>query len=234
MARRSALVETGNTKKSCADFNTSASINYAGMSQPHTQQIMRIRLLFVFVVLLAACTSGEIELCGNENDLLKWKEIDFTPDILHPGDTVVINGAALLGAQLNQTTRVHVRLRLGLVKLLNRWFDFCPLFQRLAKDYEKQWPPSLPRSCPVDANEYNLRNQSIVLPSNTPPGRYQLELIIVTGESEPEQQQQVTCVTVRMTVKKSSSELLNRQRLNRHSRSKNQLFIQQQHQFHLF
>jgi hypothetical protein len=100
---------------------------------------------------------------------------------------------------------------MGMVKLLDKWFEFCPLLRRLSDEFEKQWPPSLPRQCPVAKGEYSLSNYSVTLPAKVPPGRYQMDILIVIGE-EDEQQRQVTCATVRLTVKrKSPSSVISRQ-----------------------
>ncbi|KAF9184689.1 Phosphatidylglycerol/phosphatidylinositol transfer protein [Haplosporangium sp. Z 767] len=123
-----------------------------------------------------------IEECGDpETDLLKIDYVNLNPNPPIKGEVLQIDAKGYLSEDIVEGAVINIIVKLGLVKLLVKQFDFCEESVKVNKP------------CPLLAGDQYL-NHSVELPKEIPPGKYFVNIKVVNPDKK-----EVTCLNARAT-----------------------------------
>ncbi|EIE81459.1 hypothetical protein RO3G_06164 [Rhizopus delemar RA 99-880] len=114
--------------------------------------------------------------CDRQPDLLTIEYIRLNPEIPVRGKNLEIDFKGYLSEQVPEGTQVEIVVKLGLVQLLRKRFDFCDKIQEIDE------------KCPIPEGEVTFHKE-VELPNQIPPGKYTVRAVIVTPENK-----RVTCL----------------------------------------
>ncbi|KAI9279130.1 ML domain-containing protein [Sporodiniella umbellata] len=114
--------------------------------------------------------------CDNLPSLLTIDYIRLTPEVPARGQKLVIDFKGYLSEQVPEGTKVEIIVKLGVIQLIRKTFDFCEKIQEINE------------KCPVPQGDLVLHKE-IDLPQQIPPGKYTVHAEITTPESK-----RVTCL----------------------------------------
>ncbi|KAI7907477.1 ML domain-containing protein [Cokeromyces recurvatus] len=117
-----------------------------------------------------------IKNCGDANDILTIDYISLNPDPPVKGKDLVIDFKGYLSETVPNGTVVEIIVKFGVVKLLQKKFDFCDKIQEVGE------------KCPIPQGEL-LFNKVVSLPKEIPPGKYTVHAEIFTPKKK-----RVTCL----------------------------------------
>ncbi|KAG0297280.1 Phosphatidylglycerol/phosphatidylinositol transfer protein, partial [Dissophora globulifera] len=87
-----------------------------------------------------------IEECGPDTDLLKIEYVNLNPNPPLRGTDLTIDAKGFLSSPILQGATVDVVVKVGVVKLLTKTFDFCEESVKIDKE------------CPIAAGEQTLQH----------------------------------------------------------------------------
>ncbi|KAG0248559.1 Phosphatidylglycerol/phosphatidylinositol transfer protein [Mortierella polycephala] len=129
-----------------------------------------------------AIPPATIEECGDpETDLLKIDYVTLNPNPPLKGEVLQIDAKGYLSEDIVEGAVIKIIVKLGLIKLLVKQFDFCEESIKVNK------------TCPVLAGDQYL-NHSVELPKEIPPGKYFVNIRVFNPDEK-----EVTCLNARAT-----------------------------------
>ncbi|KAI8984331.1 ML domain-containing protein [Mycotypha africana] len=114
--------------------------------------------------------------CGNASDLLKIDYINLNPDPPLRGTDLEIEFKGFLKETVPEGTKVQIMVKFGVVRLLQKEFDFCDKIQEIGE------------KCPIPKGELKFK-KVVSLPREIPPGKYTVHAEIFTPAKK-----RVTCL----------------------------------------
>ncbi|KAF9959887.1 Phosphatidylglycerol/phosphatidylinositol transfer protein [Mortierella alpina] len=117
--------------------------------------------------------------CGEETDLLTIHNYTLTPNPPQKGKNLTIEAYGNLSEDVVEGAKIHLIVKLGVIKLLTKELDFCTESATIDK------------SCPLKAGEQSLLH-TVALPNEIPPGKYVVNIKVVNPDDK-----QVTCLVAR-------------------------------------
>ncbi|KAI9105697.1 ML domain-containing protein [Phlyctochytrium arcticum] len=99
--------------------------------------------------------------CGAPDDVFHLESITVTPDPPQRGQLLTVDVKGHLDEAIDVGATVDVRVKLGLIKLLDKTFDLCEEIKQIG------------RECPLEKGPIHV-NHTVELPRELPPGRYQV------------------------------------------------------------
>ncbi|CAO3634233.1 unnamed protein product [Cunninghamella blakesleeana] len=116
------------------------------------------------------------ECTANNDNLLIIEDITLTPDPPEKGKTLKIDFKGYLEEEVVKGAYVDIKVKLGLVQLIHKKFDFC-------KEIE-----NINEKCPIPEGDLQI-SKEVKLPGQIPRGNYDVVAIIVNNDGK-----QVTCL----------------------------------------
>ncbi|KAF9287905.1 Phosphatidylglycerol/phosphatidylinositol transfer protein [Mortierella alpina] len=117
--------------------------------------------------------------CGEDTDLLKIHNYTLTPNPPQKGQNLTIEAYGSLSEAVVEGAKIHLIVKLGVIKLLTKELDFCTESATINKN------------CPLEAGEQSLYH-SVELPKEIPPGKYMVNIKVVNPDDK-----QVTCLVAK-------------------------------------
>ncbi|KAF8981014.1 Phosphatidylglycerol/phosphatidylinositol transfer protein [Entomortierella lignicola] len=122
--------------------------------------------------------------CGPPTDLLKIKYVYLNPNPPVKGKVLTIDAKGFLSDRIIEGATIDIIVKMGVVKLLTKTFDFCEESVKVDKP------------CPLEAGDHYL-NHSVELPKEIPPGKYTVNVKVRNPPKEDEKLgQEITCLNV--------------------------------------
>ncbi|CEP11702.1 hypothetical protein [Parasitella parasitica] len=109
--------------------------------------------------------------CGDAHDILTIEYVALSPDPPVKGQDLEINFKGSLSEAVPNGTVVEIIVKYGVVKLIQKKFDFCDKIQEVDE------------KCPIPEGELTF-NKVVALPKEIPPGKYTVHAEIVTPEKK--------------------------------------------------
>ena len=124
--------------------------------------------------------------CGNDTDILHLHYVYLDPPQPQRGQPMKITAEGLLDDDIVEGTKVHVLAKMGVVKLLDKVFDFC---QEVIQHVDMQ--------CPVNKGLIKLE-KVVDIPSEVPPGKFYVQARVFMPDGDD---RQVACLRGTVTIK---------------------------------
>ncbi|KND00757.1 sterol transporter [Spizellomyces punctatus DAOM BR117] len=115
-------------------------------------------------------TQGSVQDCGSPDDIFHLESITVTPDPPKRGENLTVDVKGYLDEDVDAGAYADVRVKLGLIKLLDTRINLCDEITRID------------RECPIEKGPVHI-NHTVELPRELPPGKYQV-FIDVTNYDE--------------------------------------------------
>ncbi|KAF9998689.1 Phosphatidylglycerol/phosphatidylinositol transfer protein [Modicella reniformis] len=114
--------------------------------------------------------------------LLKVEYVNIDPNPPRKGQPLTIDGGGYLQEDIVEGAEIEVVVKLGLIKLLTKRFNFCEESVKVGKP------------CPIVAGKQSLKT-SVDLPREIPPGKFTANIKVTNPKkSESEPGKIVTCL----------------------------------------
>ncbi|KAI9272168.1 ML domain-containing protein [Helicostylum pulchrum] len=114
--------------------------------------------------------------CGDANDILTIEYVSLTPDPPVKGEELAIDFKGYLSETVPNGTTVEIIVKYGVVRLLQKKFDFCDKIQEVDE------------KCPLPEGDLTF-SKVVALPKEIPPGKYTVHAEVFTPEKK-----RVTCL----------------------------------------
>ncbi|RCI03316.1 Phosphatidylglycerol/phosphatidylinositol transfer protein [Rhizopus stolonifer] len=114
--------------------------------------------------------------CGDDKDILSIDYIGLSPDPPVKGQDLQIDFKGYLSETVPNGTVVDIIVKYGVVKLIQKTFDFCDKIQEVDE------------KCPIPQGELTF-TKVVSLPKEIPPGKYTVHAEVYTPEKK-----RVTCL----------------------------------------
>ncbi|KNE54159.1 hypothetical protein AMAG_00156 [Allomyces macrogynus ATCC 38327] len=126
-----------------------------------------------------------IESCGGDHDLFQVLSARIIPDPLVAGQNAVVEIEGFLLKPLDQGAYVEMTVKLGIIKLLGKTYDFC----------DEAWlHPGLP--CPIPTGHQVIRVE-IDLPKEVPPSVFYIHALVYDAEDND-----VACLNAKVDMRR--------------------------------
>ncbi|GAN04935.1 phosphatidylglycerol phosphatidylinositol transfer protein [Mucor ambiguus] len=109
--------------------------------------------------------------CGDAEDILTIDYVALSPDPPVKGEDLQIDFKGYLSETVPNGTVVEIIVKYGVVKLIQKKFDFCDKIQEVDE------------KCPIPQGDLTF-NKVVALPKEIPPGKYTVHAEIITPEKK--------------------------------------------------
>ncbi|KAI9012895.1 ML domain-containing protein [Gaertneriomyces semiglobifer] len=109
--------------------------------------------------------------CGLPSDIFHLESFTVSPDPPQRGEDLTVDVKGTLDEAIDKGAFAEVRVRLGLIKLVDTKIDLCDEIH------------NIDRECPVEEGPLHI-NHTVKLPREIPPGRYQVNVDVTNFDGK--------------------------------------------------